>query len=773
MLHMHAGGLIQTSHEQDTAAFFETLFSLSNGTLGLRATVDADGEGAIPGLFMAGVYAPGLTVPHEIVNLPNWLPLSCRASGREARELDGARLSGFRRVLDYRRGLLTTRARIDVGDGLAVRLVQTCLVHAARPGLGLVFGTLRAETGGGPVWLESAIDNRHGNRYGGGHTPSTRLHHCRIVQASAGHDEGLAMRIQTRGTDIAVDLRSRLIVSTQGEWRGIRRRDEVAESIRVALVPGVPVSFFRPAVTGRDGGAAALLADAVTRGPRELVREHTDVWRDRWRRTETRIAGDRAADARLQFSRFHLLQAMPGAGDDVNIAARGLTSEYHSGHFFFNTELFKLPYFLLTEPDRARALLRFRTARLDAARRHAREDGLEGARFPEESDDRGEPASPWRVDDIYSGEHVFEWSGKETKFISACVAMGAHWYGIAADDAEFLCGDGLELLIETARFGASLLQWDDAQDAYVINNVMCADEYHYHVANNAFTNAAIRFNLECASEAVETALARLPREAAARLDRLRHTPQERAAWRLRASRLRPPRFFGGVLEQFDGYAELPDACLDAFDLAGRPVMKAADAEAAAKLKPFENRIIKEADVILLHDVLPGRFDAAQHKRDFDFYEPRTTMESSLSAAPYGVVAARLGEAEAAYRLFMLSAGYNLDYRPRENYGNGIHLAAGAGAWRILVQGFLGQTFTDACLDLTPRPLPKRFGAIVVRLVWRSAALRLRLERQCLSLHHLGTGPAIDVRVHDGRGSAPVRSLEPGQDLHVPLADGEG
>jgi trehalose/maltose hydrolase-like predicted phosphorylase len=182
-----------------------------------------------------------------------------------------------------------------------------------------------------------------------------------------------------------------------------------------------------------------------------------------------------------------------------------------------------------------------------------------------------------------------------------------------------------------------------------------------------------------------------------------------------------------VLEQFDGYALLPDRVITARDANGRPVMEPDVRERADALACFDDRLIKEGDVVLIHDVLPDAYDRDQQRRDLAFYLPRTTMESSLSATPYAVVAARLGQAEEARALMMLSAGFNLDYWPRTNYRNGVHLAAFGGAWRVLCQGFLGQRYSDACLDLEPAPLPPTFGAIRMRLTWRGSPAELRYD----------------------------------------------
>src|SRR6185503_8352975 len=670
-LRLLAGSLEQQGHRPDTAAFFETLFALSNGTLGVRATVDPDSRHALPGAFNAALYAPGATVPWEIVNLPNWWTIRVRAPDASPLALDGGALEEFSRVLDYRQAELTSRLRIELGVGLTVDLVLHQIVHARHPWLTMTYGTVTAVRGSGACRIDALLDWRHGNMYGGGHTPSTRFHHCELHSYACDQTNGVALTALVRGTGDSVEIASHTTIPRGSDWQQLGGWNLGGESMRIDLSPDETVHLERLTVCAVSSPAGepvaqALLNTARAEGTATLLASHRSAWAKRWQAADCEIAGDTAANARLQFCRFHLLQSMPAEGDDVNIAARGLTSEYHSGHFFFNTEVFKFPFFLYAAPDRARALLHHRYLRLNSAKRHAVESGASGARFPEEGAPDGSPATPWRIDDIYTRSFAIEWSGEKTKFISALVAIAADAYVRATRDAEFAMAEVLPLLVETARYGASLLA-QRSDGSYSIEDVMCADEYHYGATDDAFTNETVRRNLVLAVDAC-TGPGHYERPGrAAALRELGVEPDEVSRWSRYASLLRRPASFGaGVLEQFEGYSTLPDAVVHERDQNGRPIMDAGTRKAADGLECFANRLIKEGDVVLLHDLLPDAFDTEQHRRDFAFYEPRTTMESSLAAVPYALVAARLGDAAAAARLFALSVGYNLDYQPRQN-----------------------------------------------------------------------------------------------------------
>jgi trehalose/maltose hydrolase-like predicted phosphorylase len=206
----------------------------------------------------------------------------------------------------------------------------------------------------------------------------------------------------------------------------------------------------------------------------------------------------------------------------------------------------------------------------------------------------------------------------------------------------------------------------------------------------------------------------------------------------------PGRLEGGALEQFSGYALLPDQRAGEPDPIGRPTLSGEVAERAQTLKSFSTKLIKEADVVFLHALFPWAFGDEQKALDLDFYEPRTTFESSLAASPYGIVAAMLGRTATALRCFRLSACYNLGFEPRAGYRNGVHLAAYAGAWQVLVQGLLGVRLGEEVLTFRPRPLPDGWQSLRLRLVWRGVPLGLCLTREELAIDAAPRGVRVPV-----------------------------
>lgn len=479
-----ADALSQFGHDPATGAFFESLFALSNGTLGLRATIDHDCPRAIPGAFHSMLYAPSLTVRREIVNLPNWGALG----------IPGTRLRSFERRLGYGDAVLVSKAELEGPGGLVLRMHRNDCVDAARADQSLCWGEIEVLEGCGHFSLQALVDARHGNAYGGGFSRAIRTHHCEMQPPEISRDGGLHWSGTVRGTGLPITIQSRLSAPGAVSWHGHASLGQVGEVISFDAAPGITFSFSR--LTRVSTALPGTIPDPLPSCEAlfDLLGRHHAAWSRRWANLDCAIEGDHEANAQLQFSRFHLLQSMPDRVEEANIPARGLTSEYHSGHFFFNTEVFKLPVFLLTEPDRAQALLAHRTARLDAARQHARETGGEGARFPEEADLDGAPSAPFEIRDVHREHTITEWSGPQTKFISALVALAADWVRQATGTQD----PAWRLINETASYGASLLE--QGADGLAIAGVMCADEYHYGVTNNVFTNELVRHNLRLAAD---------------------------------------------------------------------------------------------------------------------------------------------------------------------------------------------------------------------------------------------------------------------------------
>lgn len=730
MLLEGAWELTEVEHDPRTAGLAETLFCLANGKLGLRQTIDPENPDGMPGAFLESVYDRALAVRTAIVNVPVPVPVGVRLADEP-----GA-IGRATRRLDLRAGVLTGDLVVEDDSGPRVRLRWSTIVHLEHPDLILTWGTVAALGSPAAVRLTHGLDWRHGNSYMGGHSPEIVTHHVVAEDVGALADGGLRLSGTTVGLGARVEGAVRMSLESglvAGEH--LRERRRLLESVALDLAPGHERRFRQVCVLAGAAPGAARPDDAAGRLERfeamevqTLVAAQRRAWTAYWDDVDVEVVGDPQAQATLRFGAFHLRQNVDAIGDGpVHIPARGLTSEYHSGHSFFNTEFFKLPYWIHADPAVARRLLLFRHRGLDAARRHAADLGRAGARYPEEADRDGEPAAPWQIWDIRTGEVSYEWSGREKHFLSAAVAWGVCKYHEATGDDGFLADHGLEMAVGAAQYAESATVWDDDLGAYRVLSVMGGDEYHYHVDDNHLTNHLLAWSMRYAADTVEALIPSHPDV----VERLcgPEPLQSARRWRDRAARMRyPVAGPGGVIQQHEGYFDLPDQIVTAVGANGRPAMSDADREAADRLEVVPTQLIKEADVVLLLALFPEAFDEAACRASYAYYLPRTVHESSLSAAPYGLVAARLGDLETAHRCFLLSGRYDLDFHPREGYRNGLHLAGYAGAWQIAVQGFGGFAVRDGRPCLDPR-LPDGWERLSFGLTWRGRRVRVRIDRE--------------------------------------------
>jgi trehalose/maltose hydrolase-like predicted phosphorylase len=452
-----------------------------------------------------------------------------------------------------------------------------------------------------------------------------------------------------------------------------------------------------------------------------VVRAHEMAWASRWRGSDIVVDGDAAAQRALRFALYHLNSAANPADERVSIGARALTGDNYRGHVFWDTEIFLLPFYILTWPEAARTLLMYRFHTLAGARAKAARMGWRGALYAWESADTGDDTTPDHV--VMPNLQIVEvLCGKQEQHISADVAYAVWQYWQATGDAAFLCDAGAEMILETGRFWASRAALE-ADGRYHIRGVIGPDEYHEHIDDNAYTNVMARWNIRRALDIAALLEAHWPAVWAGLSGRLGLDHAELAAWRsvieTMATGLDPKT---GLFEQFSGYFELEDIDLSAF----------ADQAASIDLvlgreRVQHSQLIKQADVVALLALLPETFAAGSHTTNFRYYEPRCCHASSLSPAMHGLAAARLGDTEMALRYFRQAAAIDLA-ATRAAPDGGVHIAALGGLWMLVVFGFAGLSLREDGLAIEPR-LPADWRGLAFEVQWRGRCLGIRIDRE--------------------------------------------
>ena len=477
----------------------------------------------------------------------------------------------------------------------------------------------------------------------------------------------------------------------------------------------------------RDPGpdARGKLATARRTGWRGLVSEHEAAWAGRWRCSDVEIDGDPAAQGALRFALYHLNSAANPADEHVSIAARALTGDGYRGHVFWDTEIYLLPFYSLTWPQAARALLMYRFHTLDAARAKASRLGWRGALYAWESAATGAETTPERAIGP-DGQPVDILAGKEEQHVSADIAYAVWQYWLATGDEDFLRDAGAEILLETGRFWASRAQFE-ADGRRHIRGVIGPDEYHDNIDDNAFTNNMARWNIHRALEAASLLRERWPQTWSLLATRLGLGDAELGEWRAAAERL-ATGFDArtGLFEQFAGYFGLEEIDLDDYAERTMPMDVV-----LGPARTRQTQVIKQADVVALLALLPETFVADTGGENFHFYERRCAHGSSLSRVMHGLVAARLGETALALRYFRAAASIDLS-DSQGPIGGGVHIADLGGLWLMAVFGFAGVSLRADGLALEPH-LPAEWRSLSFRVQWRGRHLQIRIDQAGLGL----------------------------------------
>lgn len=458
--------------------------------------------------------------------------------------------------------------------------------------------------------------------------------------------------------------------------------------------------------------AVAALSQAAIAGFDVLLAEQRAAWSQRWAEADITIEGDDELQRSLRYALFHLMASAPDVGEAA-VGARGLSGLGYRGHVFWDAETFTLPFLAATHPAAARAMLEYRIRRLPVARAAARELARKGARFPWESAHSGRDVTPISARDR-TGAVVPIRTGQLEDHIVADVAWAACCYADWTGDEEFGRGPGRQLLTETARYWASRVCRE--VDGAHIYGVIGPDEYHEPVDDNAFTNVIARWNLRRAADLVESSGAGAEEAV------------EAARWREIADALidgyDPDT---GIYEQFAGFGEL-EPLIIAEVAPRRPI--AAD----LLLGPDRVRgaqVLKQADVLMLHHLVPDEVEPGSLEPNLRFYEPRTAHGSSLSPGVHASLFARSRDHGRALDALQIASRMDLDDLTETSAG-GLHIATMGSLWQAMVFGFGGVRPSAGRLAIEPR-LPPDWSALEIRVRFHGAAIRVRVEHKRLTV----------------------------------------
>ena len=773
--------LIETYPTPGDLGQMETLFSGANGYLGMRGNPEEGRESFYPGTFINGFHetweikhaenAFGFArTGQTMINAPSSTLIKLYVDD-EPLLITLADLQSYERVIDFREGVLRRELIWRTPAGKRVRVRSSRMVSFTERHLAVMTYEVTLLSGDAPIAISSQIVNKEdfdelsGQRADkGGDDPrkNRNLDHRVLLPQLDWHSPRrmiLGYRAANSGMTMAVGADHTITTENSYEELDDTSADQGRKIYRVAAQEGKPILITKAVAYHTSRGVPVReLSDRVRR-TLDRVREHgvehyqaqqREWLADFWGRSDVEVGASPRIQQAIRWCIFQLAQAAARA-DGMGVPAKGLSGDGYEGHYFWDTEVYMVPFLTLTSPEQARNALRFRSTHLVQARERARELSVAGALFP------------WRT---INGEEASAYyaAGTAQYHIDADVAYAIGHYGAMTGDTEFMFGEGAAMLIETARMWADLGFWRfNEEEVFEIHGVTGPDEYTTVVNNNTYTNVMARWNLRLAA----TLVRRIEAESPDAYNRLTHALQldaaEVAEWERCADGMKIPfdeRL--GIHPQDDAFV-----LKELWDLQNTPPERYPLLLNYHPLVIYRFQVLKQADVVLALFLRSSEFTMEAKRADFEYYDPITTGDSSLSAVMQSIMAAEVGHQDMALDYFLQGLFVDIG-DTHHNTADGVHIASAAGVWRSLVSGFGGVRDDEELLNFDPR-LPRSWREMSFPLTVRGSRFSVHLTRRAISFT-LETGDPVRLRVRGVEyevGDEPVEVQLSHQGLYLP------
>ena len=727
----------------------ESLFSLGNGRMGQRGNFEEPyGGDSLPGAYLGGIYYPerarrskykvGLPEQYmKLANAANWIGIHVEIDG-EALDLAACELKAFRRVLDMKAGTLERRfhARLHSGKELMVRALRFCSM--AEQEIGAVRYALTPLNFSGTLTLTPFIDLNVTNEE---REEEERFWVEVETQVKRSHAYLVS---ETKKTEFQVCTGMKFDVFRKGRpvdfnaYR-IHREKYVACSVDLPCREEEEITLHKYVANlssidhPREGlleRCKSIVKEAARKGFDALLEAHVSAWADLWARGDVVIEGDTAAQQGIRFNIFHLFQAFSGKDERLSVSPKGFTGERYGGCTYWSAEAYCLPFFLGTlGKEAARNLLMYRYRHLSKAIENAEKLGfVDGAAlYPMVTMNGEECSTDW---EIALGEiHR-----------NGAIAYAIHDYVRHTADRDFLIHYGLEMLIAISRFWSQRVHYSERRRRYVLHAVTGPNEYESNVNNNWYTNYlaswCLRYTIQVWKWMGEEAPGQL-RELIERIKFYEFT--ETNNWQKIIDQMYIPwDEQTGIFPQQDGFLDKQLTGLAMPEETRRPLNRHWSWDRIQR-SPY----IQRADVLQGLFFFADNFDEETLRRNFEFYEPMTVHESSLSPGLHAVLAARLGKLEKAYEYFIRSSRLDLEDFNGDTAA-GCHVTSMGGTWLAVVRGFAGIRVVEDVLRLDPE-LPPSWEAYAFKLQFRNCSLKFRVHRAGVTIEN-GDGQPLRLAV---------------------------
>ena len=741
--------IIEEGFDKENVKSSESIFSIGNGAMGQRANFEETYTGdTFQGSYIAGVYYPDKTrvgwwkngYPEyfaKVLNAPNWIGINIKINGEELDLATCKKVSNFRRELNMKEGVYTRSFLAVTSNNVEIEVVVKRFLSLEIDEVGAISYQIKVLNANASLvfepYLDSGITNEDSNwddkfwnttnvsieenrGFIEAHTMKTEFKTCTFMQASLDYEGATVVGVASEKTDNFVSLKF---------------EQEVDSNTTVTLTKfgGYTVTRNHPNDALKQV-AYNKLSEVSEIGFEGLLQKQKEAWAAIWEMSDIVIEGDIKAQQGIRFNIFQLNQTYLGTDSTLNIGPKGFTGEKYGGSTYWDTEAYCIPFYMATKDDKvARKLLKYRYNHLEKAIENAKKLGFSNgaALYPMVTMNGEECHNEWEI--------TFEEIHR-----NGAIAFAIHNYFRYTGDYSYIPEMGLEVLIGISRFWHQRVNLSKDKNKYVMLGVTGPNEYENNVNNNWYTNYLAKWCINYTLTQLDKVKSGYPDDYHRVLGKTKLTDRECEKWKKVANKMYFPysKEYGVFLQQ-DGFLDKELVKVDDLPKSERPINQKWSWDRILR-SPY----IKQADVLQGFYFFEEDFSTEDLERHFDFYEPFTVHESSLSPCVHSIQAAKLGRMEQAYNFYLRTSRLDLDDYNKE-VEEGLHITSMAGTWMSIVEGFGGMRVVNDKLSFKPQ-IPNQWNAYSFKVNFRNRIIKVNVTADCTTFQLIGT-KEVSIRVN--------------------------
>jgi len=720
----------------------ESIFSLGNGHIGQRANFEEQYSGdSLQGNYIAGIYYPDKTkvgwwkngYPEyfaKVLNAPNWIGINIKIGEKEL-DLSKIKTENFRRVLNMKEGYLQRSFTAELSEDDVIEVKSTRFLSITEKELGCIKYEIKSIGVSDKItitpfvdadvinedanynekfWKEVAIESKPGEAYVTVKTKKLDFHVCTSMK----------FIVEKNGNPITEKITEEI------------RKKYIAQTVETDIKPEDTITVYKyAAVTHSENhkndtltmAAHNVLQRSFEKGFEKLFELNANAWKCKWTDSDIIIEGDVAAQQAIRFNIFQLNQTYTGEDERLNIGPKGFTGEKYGGSTYWDTEAYCLPFYLKTSDKKvARNLLLYRYRHLEKAIENAEKLGFKNgaALYPMVTMNGEECHNEWEI--------TFEEIHR-----NGAIAFAIYNYTRYTGDESYLEDYGLEVLIAISRFWAQRVNFSKSKNKYVMLGVTGPNEYENNVNNNWYTNLMAIWCLDYTIKSITKIQSKDPEKYKALKEKISFNElKEAGKWTNIIDNMYFPEDEElGVFLQQEGFLDKELRTVDDLTPEERPINQIWSWD-----RILRSCFIKQADVLQGIYLFEDKHDFDTIKRNFDFYEPKTVHESSLSPCVHSILAAKLGYKEKAYELYLRTARLDIDDY-NDEVDQGLHITSMAGTYLSVVEGFGGMRIINGQLHFNPF-IPEKWKLYSFVVKFRNQLLKIEVTKEKITVFNIGS-----------------------------------